>query len=72
MAETAAHLVDRVLPHVPDTQWVLSFPIPRHIHLAAYTQLRTLGLRPDGHLNFPPLWPPQFPPRRRRDELDFR
>ena len=26
MAETAAHLVDRVLPHVPVRQWVLTFP----------------------------------------------
>ena len=26
MAETAAHLVDRVLPHVPMRQWVLSVP----------------------------------------------
>jgi hypothetical protein len=27
MADTAAHLVDRVLPQVPIRQWVLSFPI---------------------------------------------
>ena len=27
MADTAAHLVDRVLPHVPVRQWVLSLPI---------------------------------------------
>ena len=26
MAETAAHLVDYVLPHVPMRQWVLSVP----------------------------------------------
>lgn len=26
MAESAAHLVDHVLPHVPVRQWVLSFP----------------------------------------------
>jgi hypothetical protein len=26
MADTAAHLVDRVFPHVPVRQWVLSFP----------------------------------------------
>jgi len=31
MAETAAHLVDRVLPAVPTRQWVLSLPFPlRH------------------------------------------
>ena len=27
MAETAAHLVDHVIPRVPVRQWVLSFPI---------------------------------------------
>jgi len=27
MADTAAHLVDRVLPHAPIRQWVLSLPI---------------------------------------------
>ena len=26
MAETAAHLVDRVLPHQPIRQWVMTFP----------------------------------------------
>ena len=26
MADTAAHLVDRVLPQVPVRQWVLSLP----------------------------------------------
>jgi len=32
MAETAAHLVDHVIPHVPIRQWVVSFPIPlRHL-----------------------------------------
>ena len=32
MAETAAHLVDHVIPHVPVRQWVVSFPIPlRHL-----------------------------------------
>ena len=28
MAETAAHLVDHVLPHVPVRQWVLTLPMP--------------------------------------------
>jgi ribosomal protein S27E len=28
MVETSAHLVDRVFPHVPVRQWVLSFPYP--------------------------------------------
>ncbi len=32
MAETAAHLVDHIIPHVPVRQWVISFPIPlRHL-----------------------------------------
>ena len=26
MADTAAHLVERVIPHVPTRQWVCSFP----------------------------------------------
>lgn len=29
MAQTAVHLVDHVIPHVPARQWVLSLPIPR-------------------------------------------
>jgi len=28
MAETAAHLVDHIIPWVPMWQWVVSFPIP--------------------------------------------
>jgi hypothetical protein len=28
MADTAAHLVDRVLPEVPVRQWVLTLPYP--------------------------------------------
>jgi len=32
MAETAAHLVEQVIPHVPVRQWVVAFPIPlRHL-----------------------------------------
>jgi hypothetical protein len=32
MAETAAHLVEQVIPRVPVRQWVVSFPIPlRHL-----------------------------------------
>ena len=41
MAETAAHLVDHVIPRVPVRQWVLSFPIPLRILFAAYPQLLT-------------------------------
>ncbi len=39
MAETAAHLVDQVIPRVPVRQWVLSFPIPLRFLLAAHPQL---------------------------------
>ena len=35
MAQTAAHLVDQVIPHVPVRQWVLPLPIPLHVLLAA-------------------------------------
>ncbi len=39
MAETAAHLVDQVIPRVPVRQWVLSFPIPLRFLLAAHPHL---------------------------------
>jgi hypothetical protein len=39
MAETAAHLVDHVIPRVAVRQWVLSFPIPLRLLLAAHPQL---------------------------------
>ena len=35
MAETAAHLVEHVIPPVPVRQWVLSLPIPIRLTLAA-------------------------------------
>jgi len=38
MAETAAHLVDHVIPHVPVRQWVVSFPIPLRHLFAAHLQ----------------------------------
>ncbi|MCE2990947.1 MAG: transposase zinc-binding domain-containing protein, partial [Nitrosomonadaceae bacterium] len=41
MAETAAVLADRVVPRVPVRQWVLSFPIPLRIRLAAHPDLLT-------------------------------
>ena len=41
MAETAAHLVDHVIPRVPVRQWVVSFPIPLRILFAAHPQLLT-------------------------------
>ena len=34
MAESAAKLVDRVLPEVPVRQWVLAFPFPLRFPLA--------------------------------------
>jgi hypothetical protein len=34
MADTAAHLVDRVFPHVPVRQWVLSLPFALRYRLA--------------------------------------
>jgi hypothetical protein len=34
MAETAAHLVDRVIPEVPVRQWVLSVPFALRYRLA--------------------------------------
>jgi Putative transposase len=39
MAETAAHLVDHVIPRVPVHQWVLSFPIPLRIFFAVHPEL---------------------------------
>ncbi len=41
MAETAAHLVDSVLPMKPTRQWVLSFPIPIRLCLSARPELMT-------------------------------
>jgi hypothetical protein len=35
MSQTAAHLVDHVIPHVPMLQGVLSLPIPLRVLLAA-------------------------------------
>jgi hypothetical protein len=41
MAETAADLVDNILPRVPVRQWVLSFPIPLRSLFAVYPELLT-------------------------------
>ena len=41
MSQTAAHLVDHVIPHVPVRQWVLSLPIPLRVLLAAQPALVT-------------------------------
>jgi len=39
MAETAAHLVEQVIPWVPTRQWVVSVPIPLRYWMAASTPL---------------------------------
>lgn|GEM_PF-3497976 len=41
MSQTAAHLVDHVIPHGPVRQWVLSLPIPLRLLLAAQPELVT-------------------------------
>jgi hypothetical protein len=41
MSQTASHLVDHVIPHVPVRQWVLSLPIPLRVLLAAQPELVT-------------------------------
>ena len=41
MSQTAANLVDHVIPHVPVRQWVLSLPIPLRLLLAAQPELVT-------------------------------
>jgi hypothetical protein len=45
MSQTAAHLVDHVIPYVPVGQWVLSLPIPLRLLLAAQPDLVTPVLR---------------------------
>ena len=45
MADTAAHLVDRVLPEVPVRQWVLTLPYPLRYRCAWNAKLTTEVLR---------------------------
>ncbi|MCC6212593.1 MAG: transposase zinc-binding domain-containing protein, partial [Burkholderiales bacterium] len=45
MAESAAYLVDQVIPRVPVRQWVLSFPVALRILFAAQPELLTPVLR---------------------------
>jgi hypothetical protein len=45
MAETAAHLVDQVIPRVAVRQWVVSFPIPLRVLFAAHPELLSPVLR---------------------------
>ncbi len=46
MVESAAHLVDHVLPRVPILQWVVSFPWPLRLVFASRPQwlTRVLGI----------------------------
>ena len=44
MAESAAVLVDEIIPRVPVRQWELSFPIPLRILIAGFL-LKQAGLR---------------------------
>jgi hypothetical protein len=50
MAQTAAHLVEHVIPHVPVRQWVLSLPIPLRLPLAAQPKLVTPVLQVVHHV----------------------
>ena len=45
MADTAAHLVDRVLPEVPVRQWVFTLPYPLRYRCAWNARLTSEGLR---------------------------
>ena len=45
MAESAAVLVEEIIPRVPVRQWVLSFPIPLGVLIAAHPELLTPLLR---------------------------
>jgi len=45
MNDTAAHLVDRVLPRLPMRQWVATFPRRVRWHLASDPKLAALALR---------------------------
>jgi hypothetical protein len=45
MSETAAYLVDHVIPSVPVRQWVLSLPIALRVLLAAQPNLVTTVLQ---------------------------
>ncbi len=55
MADTAAHLVDRVFPHVPVRQWVLSMPFTLRYLLAYDAKLVTDVLQIFAHTVFTSL-----------------
>ena len=44
MSETAAHLVDHVLPHKNIRQWVLTFPVPIRLCLAVRPKVMARAL----------------------------
>ena len=60
MAETAAHLVEHVIPRVPVRQWVMSFPIPLRNLFATQPQLLSPVLQVSHRrpldLRDPPSW----------------
>jgi hypothetical protein len=66
MADTAAHLVDRVLPEVPVRQYVLSLPFALRYRLAFDQELCTEVLRIFIHAVFSSL------KRRARRKLPMR
>ena len=43
MAQTAAHLVEQVIPWVPTRQWVVSVPVPLRYWMAASQELTATG-----------------------------
>ena len=45
MVESAAGLVDQVLPHVPIRQWVLSFPWPLRLLFVARWSRKSMTTR---------------------------
>ena len=45
MVDTAAHLVERVLPAIPIRQWVLSFPYPLRLLYSTHPQAMTRTLK---------------------------
>ena len=54
-AQTAAHLVDHVIPHVQVRHWVLSLPIPLRLLLAARPKLVTSRAAPPAAHTLPRL-----------------
>jgi len=55
MADSAALLVDEILPHQPMRQWVLSVPFPPRLLFASNPKAmrRFVGLKPRPVMNLP-------------------